>query len=86
MDEDQIQKLGDKMKDVYEDVQANAEGKADEAAGQLQSAYGSAKAAARDGAGTFEAQLGSFVRERPVTALLAAASLGYVLSRLTNRR
>lgn len=86
MDEDQIHKLGDKMKDVYDDVQAHAEGTADQAKSELQNAYGSAKNAAREGADTMEAQLGSFVKQRPMTALLAAAGLGYVFSRLTHRR
>lgn len=86
MDEDQINKLGEKMKDVYDDVQAHAEGAADQASRRVRNAYGSAKGGARDAAGTFEAQMGSFVKERPLTALLAAAGLGYLLFRLTQHR
>lgn len=94
MDSDRIEglaaDLGGKMRAVYGDVvgdtQAQAEGRAEQASGQVQNAYGSAKDAVREGAGAMEDQLGSFVRERPITALLAAAGLGYVLSRLTHRR
>lgn len=86
MDEDQIAKLGDKMKEVYGDVEAQASGAADQASGQVQRAHRSSKGGKRKSADTIEAQLGSFVKERPLAALLAAAGLGYALSRLTGRR
>lgn len=89
MDDDQITQLGSKMKDVYGDLADDAgkqiEGKADQVSGQLQGAYGSAKDGALQAAGTLEAQLGSFVKERPVVALLGAAGLGWMLSRLARR-
>ena len=81
--------LGGKLKDglgkALGDDSLRAEGKADQASGQLQNAYGSAKDGAREAAGTLEAQLGSFVKERPLIALLSAAGVGWVLSRLTQR-
>lgn len=94
MDEDRIKgsitDLGGKMKDVYGDIagdaRTQAQGKADQVSGHVQNAYGSAKDTAREAAGTMEKQLGSFVKERPMVAVLAAAGLGYVLSRLTHRR
>lgn len=94
MDSDRVEgvvnQLGGKMKEVYGEVAGDtgsrAEGRADQASGRLQNAYGSAKDAAREGAGTMEAQLASFVKERPFVALLAAAGLGYVYSRMTRGR
>lgn len=93
MDSDRIEgitaSLGGKMKEVYGEVAgdagAQAEGRADQVSGRLQNAYGSAKDAVRDGAGSMEAQLVSFVKERPLVAVLAAAGLGYAFSRLTHR-
>ena len=94
MDEDRIKgaatDFGGKVKDAVGgltgDAKTQAEGKADQASGQLQNAYGSAKDGAREAADTLEAQLGSFVKERPLTAMLSAAGIGSVLSRLTQRR
>ena len=93
MDEDRIKgaatDFGGKVKDavggIGGDAKTQAEGKADQVSGQLQNAYGSAKDGAREAADTLEAQLTSFVKERPLTALLSAAGLGWVLSRLTQR-
>ena len=90
----------DKIKNTIEDTAGKAkeavgkatgddstknEGKADQASGQLQNAYGSAKDGAREAAGTLEAQITSFTKERPVVALLSAAGVGWVLSRLMRR-
>ena len=94
MDEDRIKgaatDLGGKAKDVIGsltgDAKTQAEGKADQASGQLQNAYGSAKDGAREAAETLETQVTSFVKERPLTALLSAAGIGWVLSRLMQRR
>lgn len=94
MDEDRIKgaatNLGGKAKDAIGsltgDAKTQAEGKADQVSGQLQNAYGSAKEGAREAAETLEAQVASFVKERPVTALLSAVGIGWVLSRLTQRR
>lgn len=85
MDEDQVNKLGEKMKAVYADVVDDAgtavAGGAKKTSRQVQRARNSA---GRAGSGTLEAQVTSFVRERPVVALLAAAGVGYVLSRLVS--
>ncbi len=93
MDEDRIKgaatDLGGKVKDAVGDLtgdaKTQAEGKADQVSGQLQNTYGSAKDSAREAADTLEAQLSSFVRERPLVALLSAAGVGWVLSRLMQR-
>lgn len=94
MDEDRIKgaatDLGGKAKDTIGsltgDAKTQAEGKADQASGQLQNAYGSAKDSAREAAGTIEEQISSFAKERPLVALLSAAGVGWMLSRLTQRR
>ena len=94
MDEDRLKgaatNLGGKAKDaiggLIGDTKTQAEGKADQASGRMQNAYGSAKDGARETAETLEAQLGSFVKERPLMALLSAAGIGWVLSRLTQHR
>lgn len=93
MDEDRIKgaatDLGGKVKDAVGDLtgdaKTQAEGKSDQVSGQLQNAYGSAKDSAREAADTLEAQLSSFVRDRPLVALLSAAGVGWVLSRLMQR-
>lgn len=93
MDEDRIKgaatDLGGKVKnavgDLTGDAKTQAEGKSDQVSGQLQNAYGSAKDSAREAADTLEAQLSAFVRERPLVALLSAAGVGWVLSRLMQR-
>ena len=85
MDEDQVNKLGEKMKAVYADVVDDAgtevAGGAKRTSRQVQRARNSAR---RTGSGTLEAQVTSFVRKRPVVALLAAVGVGYVLSRLVS--
>lgn len=86
MDEDQINKLGDKMKTVYDDVQAHAEGTADQASGQVQKAYGSAKRAAKKAAGSAGGEMDSLMSQQPFAALLAAVGVGYVLAYLIHRR
>lgn len=57
----------------------------DQATGQMQNAYGSAKDSAREAASTFGSELDSLVSERPMAALLAAVGVGYVLARLIHR-
>lgn len=94
MDEDRTRgaatNLGGKAKGaiggLLSDQQTQAEGKADQVSGQLQNAYGSVKDGALEAAETLEAQVGSFVKERPFVALLSAAGVGWVLSRLMKRR
>lgn len=86
MDEAQINKLGDKMKSVYDDVQAHAEGTADQVSGQAQNAYGSARRAAKKAAGSAASEMDSLMTQQPFAALLAAVGVGYVLAYLIHRR
>ncbi len=93
MDEDRIKgaatDFGGKVKDAVGgltgDAKTQAEGKADQATGQLQNTFGSAKDAAREGAATFGTELDSFMSEKPMTSLLIAVGAGYVLARLMHR-
>ena len=93
MDEDRIKgaatNIGGQVKDaaggLLGDSKTQAEGKTDQASGQLQNAYGSAKDAVREGVDTLGAQAGSLVKERPMVALLGAVGVGYVLARLMHR-
>ncbi len=93
MDEDRIKgaatNIGGKVKDaaggLLGDSKTQAEGKADRASGQLQNAYGSAKDAVREQADTLGTQLDGLLKERPMTALLGAVGVGYVLARLMHR-
>ncbi len=93
MDEDRIKgtatNIGGKVKDatggLLGDSKTQAEGKADQASGQLQNAFGSAKDAVRDGAETMGEQIDSLMQERPMVALLGAVGVGYVLARLMHR-
>jgi len=93
MDEDRIKgaatNLGGKVKDaaggLLGDSKTQAEGKADQAGGQLQNAYGSAKDAVREQAGTLGEQVDSLLKEQPMMALLGAVGVGYVLARLMHR-
>ena len=66
------------------DGKTQAEGKTDRPTGKAQDAYGRAKDVL--GAGAMQDPLASFVEDRPVTALLATAGVGYVLSLLPHRR
>ena len=93
MDEDRIKgsatNIGGKVKDaageLLGDTKTQAEGKADQASGQLQNAYGSAKDTVREGAETLGTQVDSFMKEQPMMALLGAVGIGYVLARLMHR-
>jgi len=93
MDEDRIKgaatNIGGKVKDaaggLLGDSKTQAEGKADQASGQVQNAYGSAKDAVRESADTLGTQVDSFVKGRPMAALLGAVGVGYVLARLMHR-
>ncbi len=94
MDEDRIKgaatNVGGKVKDAVGgltgDSKTQAEGKADQVSGQLQNAYGSAKDAASEAVDTVGSQVDSFMKERPLAALLTAAGVGYVLAFLIHRR
>lgn len=93
MDEDRIKgtttNIGGKVKDAAGDLlgdnKLQAEGKTDQASGQLQNAYGSAKDTLREGADTIGTQVDSLLKERPMVALLGAVGVGYVLARLMHR-
>ncbi len=93
MDEDRMKgaasNIGGKVKDAVGgltgDTKTQAEGKLDQAVGQAQNAYGSAKDQVREGASAMGAELDSFMSERPVAALLAAVGIGYALARLMHR-
>ena len=93
MDEDRIKgaatNIGGKVKDAVGgltgDTKTQAEGKMDQATGQLQNTVGSAKDAVREGASTMGAELDSFMAEKPMTALLIAAGVGYLFARITHR-
>ena len=93
MDEDRIKgaatDFGGKVKDAVGgltgDTKTQAEGKINQATGQLQNTLGSAKDAAREGAATFGSELDSFMSEKPMTSLLIAVGAGYVLARLMHR-
>ena len=94
MDQNRIEgaatNIGGKLKDAVGgltgDTKTQAEGKMDQVSGQLQNAYGSAKDSAREAAGTMEEQITSFAKERPLMAMLSAAGVGWMLSRLMQRR
>ena len=87
MDEDQAHKLGDKMKEVYADVVhdtgTQVSTRTNQASRKVQRKLKSGRAA--QGGGTLEAQVVSFVKERPIVALIAAAGVGYLLSRVAGR-
>ena len=93
MDEDRIKgaatNMGGKVKDAVGgltgDTKTQAEGKLDQATGQLQNTIGSAKDAVQEGASTMGAQLDSFMSEKPMTALLITAGVGYLFARVTHR-
>jgi uncharacterized protein YjbJ (UPF0337 family) len=93
MDEDRIKgaatNIGGKVKDTFGDLtgdtKTQAEGKMDQAKGQLQNTAGSAKDAVREGASTVGAELDSFMSEKPMMALLIAAGVGYLVARVTSR-
>jgi len=88
MDGDRIKgattNLGGKAKDAAGGLLGDSKTQA-EAKGQLQNAYGSAKDTLREKADTLGTQVDSLTKERPVTALLGAAGVGYVLARLMHR-
>ena len=93
MDEDRVKgsvaDVGGKVKDaaggLLGDGKLQAEGKMDQAGGQLQNAYGSAKDTVREGAETLGAQVDGLLKEQPMMALLGAVGVGYVLARLMRR-
>ncbi len=78
--------LGGKLQDTFGsmtgDSETQARGKANEAAGTAQNAFGSAM----DTASEWSGSVGETVKDRPLTALLVAVSVGFVLRLLTHTR
>ncbi len=79
--------------DAIGDDKLAAEGTVDQIVGTAQRTYGkvkdragSAGTAAADQLDQISAVLGDTVAERPLTALLVAGAIGYVLARLTTSR
>ncbi len=75
------------------DAKLRAEGKAEQLSGAAERTIGQARDAARDmadavqdRASTIGEYLDDTIQERPLTALLAAAGVGYILSLLVHRR
>ena len=93
MDENRIAgaatNFGGKVKDavggLVGDSSMQASGKADQISGRVQNAYGSAKDALGDGASTLADQIEDFVQDKPIVALLGAATVGFLFARLINR-
>ena len=75
--------MGGKIKDAVGgltgDAGTQASGKADQAAGTAQDTFG----ATLDQAGAWRDKLEAFTKDRPLLALLAAVSVGYVLHMTT---
>ncbi len=86
MNQDQVEggvrEFGGRVKDAVGgfagDAKTQAEGKYDKVAGRVQQRYGSAVDAASDGIGALSEQ----VRQQPVTALLIAGAIGWVIGRI----
>lgn len=81
--------VGGKVKDavggLVGDTSLQAHGKADQIGGRVQNAYGSAKDAVGDGAATLTDQIEDFVQDKPIVALLSAATIGFLFARLISR-
>ncbi len=75
------------------DTKTEAEGYGEQLTGAAQRTYGQARDTLRDAASSFQEQastIGDYIdetmHERPLTALLAAAAVGYILSLLIHHR
>ncbi len=86
-------KVKEGIGDLTGDTKTQGEGYVDQISGVAQRAYGQAKDAIRDASGPLQDQAASIgdyidetIHERPLTALLAAGAVGYVLSLLIHRR
>ena len=81
--------LGGKVKDavggLVGDTSLQTQGKSDQISGRVQNAYGSAKDPVGDGAATLTDQIEEFVQDKPIVALLSAATIGFLFARLINR-
>ncbi len=101
MDENQVEgaatEFGGKVKstigDVTGDTKSQASGTVDQITGAAQRTYGKIKDTVTNGAGSsvadqldeVSAYIGDTVAERPLTSLLVAGAVGYVLAMLTRR-
>ena len=101
MDENRVEgtatEFGGKVKstigDVTGDTKTQASGTVDQITGAAQRTYGKIKATVANGAGSnvaaqleeVSAYIGDTVAERPITSLLVAGAVGYVLAMLTRR-
>ena len=101
MDENRVEgtatEFGGKVKstigDVTGDTKTEASGTVDQLTGAAQRTYGKIKDTVTNGAGSSVADqfdevsafLGDTVAERPLTSLLVAGAVGYVLAMLTRR-
>ncbi len=101
MDQDRITGAASELKgqvkegigNLTGDSKTQAEGYADQLSGATRRTIGQARDTLRDAADTLQDQAGSIgeyidetIHERPLTALLAAGAIGYVLSLLIHRR
>ena len=101
MDSDRITGTADDIKgkvkegvgNLTGDTKTQAEGYVDQISGAAQRTLGQAKDTLRDAGGQLQdraATIGEYidetVHERPLTAMLAAGAIGYVLSLLIHRR
>ncbi len=85
MDENQIDKLGSKMRDVYADVASEAPVPATapkHPSRRLRKQRSFARSSGRTAAAAPRSGAGGFVTQRPIASLLLAAGVGYVLARL----
>ena len=73
-------KLQDAVGGLTGDSETQARGKANQAAGAAQNAFGSAMDTAEEWGGS----LADAIKDRPLTTLLAAISVGFVLRMLTH--
>ena len=101
MDDDRIRGMAQDLKgqvkegigNLTGDTKTQAEGYADQVGGTARRAWGQAKDTMRDAADSLQDRAGTIgeyidetIHERPLTALLAAGAIGYVLSLLIHRR
>lgn len=73
-----VGKVEEAVGDLTGDAEARVRGKIDQAAGKVQKEYGSVIQDVED----LTARLRERTREQPMTALLAAALLGYLVGRI----
>ena len=79
-----VKNLGGKVQDVVGgltgDTETKARGKVNQAAGSAQDTYGSAL----DTVGEWSESIVGMTKDRPLTALLFAVSIGYMIRMLTH--